>query len=106
MDPADLNLREGERPSLKCPDCDRWRLIRKGLVGAHRLSEAEAPTTSQHEATERARRYRDEVQAGKIENGPRCKDSMRRFIADLDPAEWTAAWWKLIRPLPTAGPPR
>jgi uncharacterized protein YbaR (Trm112 family) len=62
-----VNLREGERKSLVCPDCKSWHPIRRGIVWPHHL-----------ERTERGK------------NGTRCPGSARRVeMIDLDLDQWS-----------------
>ncbi|MCX4919950.1 hypothetical protein [Streptomyces sp. NBC_00687] len=59
LPPENLQLREGERRSLVCPDCKSWRFIRRGVVWPHR---------------------------GK--DGSKCDGSARRVQIDVDLEEW------------------
>ncbi|NUH42884.1 hypothetical protein HUF15_40410 [Streptomyces samsunensis] len=60
-----VQLREGERKAIVCPDCDRWHPIRRGMVWAHHLERTERGT-----------------------DGARCPGSARRVEIDVDIAEW------------------
>ncbi|GHE33985.1 hypothetical protein [Streptomyces capitiformicae] len=60
-----VQLREGERRSIVCPECQEWHLLRRNVVWPHHL-----------ERTERGK------------NGPRCPGSARRVEIDVDLAEW------------------
>lgn len=60
-----LQLREGERRSVVCPDCDSWHPIRRNVVWPHHL-----------ERTERGK------------NAPKCEGSARRVEIDVDLEEW------------------
>ncbi|AXK34692.1 hypothetical protein DVA86_20590 [Streptomyces armeniacus] len=64
--PADhVQLRDGERRSIVCPDCEEWHPLRRGVIWPHRL-----------ERTERGK------------NGPKCGGAARRVDIDIDIAEW------------------
>ncbi|MFD6921833.1 hypothetical protein ACFV99_16680 [Streptomyces sp. NPDC059944] len=63
--PQNLQLREGERRSLVCPDCDSWHPIRRNVVWPHH-----------EERTERGK------------NAPKCAGSARRVEIDIDLEEW------------------
>lgn len=60
-----VQLREGERRSIVCPDCNEWHPLRRNVVWPHHL-----------ERTERGK------------NGRRCPGSARRVEIDVDLAEW------------------
>ncbi|GII03091.1 hypothetical protein Pta02_50990 [Planobispora takensis] len=62
MPPNHLNLRPGERLMAVCPDCNRWRLIRRSMLWPHRTDDG---TT-------------------------RCPGSAQRVIIDLTPTQWLA----------------
>jgi len=36
---SNLNVRPGETPSAVCGDCGTWRVIRRGMVFAHRAAD-------------------------------------------------------------------
>ncbi|MDX3232533.1 hypothetical protein [Streptomyces sp. ME19-01-6] len=63
---SNVQLREGERRSIVCPDCSEWHPLRRNMVWAHHL-----------ERTERRK------------NGRRCPGSARRVDIDVDLAEWS-----------------
>ncbi|MFG2439004.1 hypothetical protein [Streptomyces sp. NPDC048508] len=91
--PQNLQLREGERRSIVCPDCDSWHSIRRNVVWPHHL-----------ERTERGK------------SGLKCKGSARRVEIDVDLEEWsstlkeldaTVTWRRATRVFPkpqTAAP--
>lgn len=60
-----IQIREGERKAIVCPDCTEWHPIRRSMVWPHRL-----------ERTERG------------ENARRCPGSARSVEIDVDLAEW------------------
>ncbi|MFE7119104.1 hypothetical protein ACFU99_27175 [Streptomyces sp. NPDC057654] len=60
-----INLRDGERRSVVCPDCEAWHPIRRGKIWPHHL-----------DSTERGHR------------APRCPGSGRRIEMDLDIKRW------------------
>lgn len=55
---AALSLRPGEKTSLICPDCRRWRFWKRGMIRAH------------------------------DHRGDRCAGSNQRVEIDVSPAEW------------------
>ncbi|MEU7178817.1 MULTISPECIES: hypothetical protein [Streptomyces] len=63
-----LQLRDGERRAIVCPDCQEWHPIRRGVIWPHRL-----------ERTERAT------------NGHKCPGSARRVDIDVNIAAWGRA---------------
>jgi hypothetical protein len=85
MNPTHLNLREGERTSLVCPDCKRWRFVSRGRVVGHRSAEPEGAARPR---TTVERRYRDETGTQPVDFGPRCRGSERRLTIDLPLTEW------------------
>ncbi len=60
-----IQLRDGERRAIVCPDCMEWHPLRRGVIWPHHL-----------ERTERG------------SNGARCAGSARRVVFDVDVAEW------------------
>ncbi|MGW0665326.1 hypothetical protein [Streptodolium elevatio] len=56
--PQDINLRDGEQQSIRCPECHTWRRIRRGMVWPHHP------------------------------DGERCTGSSRRVILDITVEEW------------------
>ncbi|MGW7603199.1 hypothetical protein [Streptomyces antimycoticus] len=60
-----VQLREGERKAIVCPDCNRWHPLRRGVIWPHHL-----------ERTERGK------------NGARCPGYARRVEIDVDIATW------------------
>lgn len=34
-----LSVHPGETPSVVCPDCSTWRIIRRGMIFAHRATD-------------------------------------------------------------------
>jgi hypothetical protein len=87
MNPTHLNIRQGERTSLVCPDCKRWRFVnRGGLVVGHRINAPGYEANPHH--TDGERRYRDEAATAPLDFGPRCRGSRRKLIVDLPLAEW------------------
>jgi hypothetical protein len=62
LPPNALLLAPGSRPVVTCPDCGTWRMLRRGMVPAHRA-------------------------AGEVS---RCPGSGQRLIMDLTVAEWRA----------------
>ena len=60
--PQHLNLRDGELPSLKCPECKAWHSIQRSLLTPHYP-----------------------------EPGKRCSGSARRIELDITVEEWGAA---------------
>lgn len=62
--PQHLNLREGERRSVRCPECGTWRMIRRGMVWPHQVD--------------------DDLGLGSL----RCSGSARRVVMDLTVQQW------------------
>jgi hypothetical protein len=62
LPPNALLLAPGSRPVVTCPDCGTWRMLKRGMVPAHRSA--------------------DEV--------ARCPGSGQRLVMDLSVAEWRA----------------
>lgn len=60
-----VQLREGERRAIVCPECSEWHPLRRGVVWPHHL-----------ERTQPAK------------NGRRCPGSARLVEIDVDIAEW------------------
>ncbi|MEU9413238.1 hypothetical protein AB0E08_47165 [Streptomyces sp. NPDC048281] len=60
--PQNVNLREGEVPSLRCPECEAWHSIQRSLLTPHYP-----------------------------EPGKRCLGSARRIVFDMTVEEWGAA---------------
>lgn len=58
--PNMLSLYAGEAPMVACPDCRRWRGLRRGMLAPHRLDDGVT----------------------------RCPGSGQRIRIDLTPAEW------------------
>lgn len=58
--PANINLYPGEKPSAACPDCGRWRFIRRHMLWPHRTEDGKS----------------------------RCPGSGQRIIIDLTPEQW------------------
>ncbi|WP_251077068.1 hypothetical protein [Streptomyces benahoarensis] len=56
-----INLRDGERRSVVCPDCQEWHAIRRHMIWPHRLDGARSP---------------------------KCPGSARRVVLDLDLDTW------------------
>ncbi|MFJ9472467.1 hypothetical protein [Streptomyces caniferus] len=63
-----LQLRDGERRAIVCPDCQEWHPLRRGVVWPHRL-----------ERTERAK------------NAAKCPGSARRVVMNIDVESWGQA---------------
>ncbi|GAA3381195.1 hypothetical protein GCM10020367_71520 [Streptomyces sannanensis] len=63
--PEDINLREGERRSVVCPDCNRWHPIQRRMIKTHHLDRTD--------------------RGGKA---PRCPGSARRIEFDIPIEEW------------------
>ncbi|MEU0896851.1 hypothetical protein [Streptomyces massasporeus] len=60
--PQNVNLREGEVPSLRCPECEAWHSIQRSLLTPHYP-----------------------------QPGKRCSGSARRIVFDMTVEEWGAA---------------
>lgn len=60
-----VQLREGERKAIVCPDCESWHPLRRGVIWPHHL-----------ERTENGK------------NGPKCAGWARRVEIDVDLATW------------------
>jgi hypothetical protein len=56
--PQDINLRDGERRTIRCPECRTWRMIRRGMVWTHHPE------------------------------GERCSGSARKVVFDLTVEQW------------------
>jgi uncharacterized protein YbaR (Trm112 family) len=63
-----LQLRDGERRAIVCPDCKEWHPIRRGVIWPHHLERTERGT-----------------------NGFKCPGSARRVDIDIDIAAWGRA---------------
>lgn len=68
--PQHVNLRDGEKPMIVCPECETWRIVRRGMVWPH------------HPRKEGLK---------KGERAPRCSGSARRIIFDITVEQWGAA---------------
>ncbi|MFI5621483.1 hypothetical protein [Streptomyces sp. NPDC051567] len=79
--PPDHIALTGERRSLRCPDCDQWQPIRRGMVQPHRSPRPRQPKP--HPGLPR-------VTTGPIAHVPRCPGSGRPVTIDLTVAEWQA----------------
>lgn len=60
--PNRVSLYAGEPPMVACPDCDRWRLLKRGMLAPHRADDGVT----------------------------RCPGSGQRIRIDLTPQEWQA----------------
>jgi hypothetical protein len=60
LNPNQISLHPGERPSATCPDCGRWRILRRGMLSAHRGDDGVT----------------------------RCPGSGQRIAVDITPAQW------------------
>ncbi|ALV39302.1 hypothetical protein AS200_45280 (plasmid) [Streptomyces sp. CdTB01] len=60
--PQHVNLREGEVPTLRCPECEGWHSIKRSLLTPHYP-----------------------------QPGKRCSGSARRIVFDMTVEEWGAA---------------
>jgi hypothetical protein len=60
LHPNSLSLHAGERPSAACPECGRWRCLRRGMLAPHRSDDGVS----------------------------RCPGSGQRFVVDLTSAQW------------------
>lgn len=60
LNPADLDLREGWRPLVVCPDCHTWRVIKRSMLTPHRAEDGTS----------------------------RCPGSAQRIRIDLTIADW------------------
>jgi hypothetical protein len=60
LNPNRLSLHAGERPSAACPDCGRWRILRRGMLGPHRADDGVS----------------------------RCPGSGQRIVLDVTSAQW------------------
>ncbi|MGR6998778.1 hypothetical protein ACU686_12715 [Yinghuangia aomiensis] len=56
--PQDINMRDGERRTIRCPECRTWRMIRRGMVWTHHP------------------------------DGERCSGSARKVVFDLTVEQW------------------
>ncbi|MFE9222721.1 hypothetical protein ACFYN3_41410 [Streptomyces lavendulae] len=75
-----INLRDGEKRTIVCPDCSTWRPIRDRMVIAHRAEP--------HSGRPRHRR----AEPGRT---PRCAGSGQRIWVDITPDQWLARYEKL-----------
>ncbi|WP_371098880.1 hypothetical protein [Streptomyces sanglieri] len=41
--PQNLNLRDGEVHTVRCPDCEAWRPIKRSMIAPHRVGDDPAP---------------------------------------------------------------
>ena len=79
--PNDVDLTPGQRWSIRCPDCDRWRGLKRSQITTHCPDQ-------------------DCLSAG---CWSRCPGSGRRVVVDLTPEEWkqreieAAAWADALR---------
>ncbi|MCX5079211.1 hypothetical protein OHA84_38370 (plasmid) [Streptomyces sp. NBC_00513] len=71
-----INLRDGEKRAIVCPDCTTWRPIRDRMVIAHRAEP--------HSGQPRHRR----AEPGRT---PRCPGSGQRIWFDITPDQWHEA---------------
>lgn len=58
--PSVLSLYPGERPMVACPDCGRWRVLRRGMLAPHRADDGVS----------------------------RCPGSAQRIRLDESPGQW------------------
>ncbi|MFJ3481554.1 hypothetical protein [Streptomyces microflavus] len=63
--PQNLNLREGERQSIVCPDCDSWHPLYRKMIKTHHLDR--------------------EVRGGRA---PRCPGSAQLIDMDISVEQW------------------
>ncbi|MCT6782059.1 hypothetical protein LXH09_36130 [Streptomyces sp. CS7] len=63
--PQNLNLREGERQSIVCPDCDTWHPLYRKMIKTHHLDR--------------------EVRGGRA---PRCPGSAQLIDMDISVEQW------------------
>ncbi|MFF9251759.1 hypothetical protein [Streptomyces globisporus] len=63
--PQNLNLREGERQSIVCPDCDTWHPLYRKMIKTHHLDR--------------------EVRSGRA---PRCPGSAQLIDMDISVEQW------------------
>jgi hypothetical protein len=35
LKPQDLNLRDGEKPMIRCPECETWRFLKRSMIKPH-----------------------------------------------------------------------
>ncbi|MEQ7127418.1 hypothetical protein ABN034_23110 [Actinopolymorpha sp. B11F2] len=60
LNPNMISLHPGEHPSAACPDCGRWRILRRGMLAPHRDTDG----------------------------ATRCPGSGQRIVVDITPAQW------------------
>lgn len=78
-----ITLHPGERPTITCPDCDRWRVIRRGMIWPHRkTADSSKPRDRRQSPNDRE---------------PRCPGSAQRVVIDLTADQWLAAFQEASR---------
>ncbi|WP_238431836.1 hypothetical protein [Streptomyces cavernae] len=71
LKPQDLNLRDGEKPMIVCPECGTWRFLKRSMIQAHHPGQ-------------------EDLKKG--ERAPRCLGSARLVdFSGLTVEEWGAA---------------
>ncbi|MFJ2900253.1 hypothetical protein ACIO87_35935 [Streptomyces sp. NPDC087218] len=75
--PQNLNLRDGERRTVKCPDCETWRPLKRSMISPHRVDDDPAPGPRRYngDTTPRPR-------AG------RCPGSAQLITMDITVEQW------------------
>ncbi|MFD5510750.1 hypothetical protein ACFWIB_23680 [Streptomyces sp. NPDC127051] len=75
-----INLRDGEKRTIVCPDCSTWRPIRDRMVIAHRAEPHSGRPYHRRSEPDRT---------------PRCAGSGQRIWFDITPDQWLARYEKL-----------
>ncbi|MEU5297981.1 hypothetical protein [Streptomyces umbrinus] len=71
MKPQDLNLRDGEQPMIRCPECGTWRFLKRSMIKTHHPGQ-------------------EDLKKG--ERAPRCPGSARLVdFTGLTVEQWGAA---------------
>lgn len=89
----DINLRDGERRTIRCPECRTWRMIRRGMVWTHH-PEGERCSGS-------ARRVVVDIT---VEQWERRLQRQQRRCADAMPAENRRSAQQFSKPMPPVAP--
>src|SRR5690348_7273823 len=82
--PQLLDLREGWRPLVACPDCGNWTIVKRGLLSVHRDHDQLHNVVSVRNGKVVAPR--------RVEwDLPRCPGSGQRIRIDLTVDEWRSS---------------
>ncbi|MFB6507504.1 MULTISPECIES: hypothetical protein [unclassified Streptomyces] len=75
--PQNLNLRDGERRTVRCPDCETWRPLKRSMISPHRVDDDPAPGPRRYNGDNTPR-----PRAG------RCPGSAQLITMDITVEQW------------------